>query len=229
MLERSWKNCGNALACSCSDDAAAGEADGVRGRFCGCFGAFIAKVLTVEDIDQDGAAGREAAGARIGTLSGGQKQSVWRWHAHWWAIRDSLFLDEPTTGLDPQCAQAALVDLMDELRSWRVERSFLTTHYMDEGRASVIAWRSWITGRIIALGTPKRVDCVRWAADHVVEFAIATARGSDRGAREGCDSDSRSARGTAWTMAGCISFRWWNCTRRCHVFFLRWRRWAVRA
>jgi len=56
---------------------------------------------------------------------------------------DFLFLDEPTTGLDPQ-ARRQLWELIEEFkRSGRT--ILLTTHYMDEADASAIAWPSSIT------------------------------------------------------------------------------------
>jgi ABC-2 type transport system ATP-binding protein len=84
-------------------------------------------------------------------LSGGQKQRL--------AVAlalvndpDLLFLDEPTTGLDPQ-ARRALWDVVRDLR--RVGKTvLLTTHYMEE--AEQLCDRVAIVdhGRIIELGTP---------------------------------------------------------------------------
>jgi ABC-2 type transport system ATP-binding protein len=89
--------------------------------------------------------------ARVSALSGGQKQRLALACA---LIGDPelLFLDEPTTGLDPQ-ARRQLWDLVDDLK--RSGRTIvLTTHYMDE--AEVLCDRVAIMdhGRIIALGTP---------------------------------------------------------------------------
>ncbi|HZP96213.1 MAG TPA: ABC transporter ATP-binding protein [Candidatus Limnocylindria bacterium] len=63
-----------------------------------------------------------------------------------------LFLDEPTTGLDPQ-ARRNLWDLIRDIRT-RGTTVFLTTHYLDE--AEVLCDRVAImdTGRVIALDTP---------------------------------------------------------------------------
>lgn len=89
--------------------------------------------------------------ARVGTLSGGQKQRL--------AIAcalvgdpELLFLDEPTTGLDPQ-SRRQLWSLIEDFKA--MGRSILlTTHYMDE--AEKLCDRVAIVdhGHVIALGTP---------------------------------------------------------------------------
>jgi ABC-2 type transport system ATP-binding protein len=89
--------------------------------------------------------------ARVGTLSGGQKQRL--------ALAvalvgqpELLFLDEPTTGLDPQ-ARRQVWDFIESLR--KAGRTLvLTTHYMEE--AVRLADRVAIMdhGKVIALGTP---------------------------------------------------------------------------
>lgn len=93
----------------------------------------------------------EKRDARVGTLSGGQKQRL--------AIAcalvgdpELLFLDEPTTGLDPQ-SRRQLWGLIENFRS--TGRSILlTTHYMDE--AERLCERVAIVdhGHVIALGSP---------------------------------------------------------------------------
>jgi ABC-2 type transport system ATP-binding protein len=106
--------------------------------------------------------------ARVGALSGGQKQRL----AMACALvgdPDLLFLDEPTTGLDPQ-ARLQLWDLISRLK--REGRTvILTTHYMEE--AERLCDRVGIIdhGRIIALGTPAEL-VGRLGAGHVVEFAV---------------------------------------------------------
>ena len=108
----------------------------------------------------------EKRSARVGKLSGGQKQRL----ALACAIvgdPDLLFLDEPTTGLDPQ-SRRHLWDLIEELRA--SDRSIvLTTHYMDE--AEQLCDRVAIVdhGRVIALGTPREL-IASLGAEHVVEF-----------------------------------------------------------
>ena len=94
---------------------------------------------------------QEKRDARIGALSGGQKQRLALACA---LVGDPqlLFLDEPTTGLDPQ-ARRQLWDLITDFK--HAGRTIvLTTHYMDE--AEVLCDRVAIVdhGKIIALGTP---------------------------------------------------------------------------
>jgi ABC-2 type transport system ATP-binding protein len=87
----------------------------------------------------------------VGKLSGGQRQRLALACALAGAP-DLLFLDEPTTGLDPQSRR----QLWSILEQFRAEGGtiLLTTHYMDE--AEVICDRVAVVdlGRIIALGTP---------------------------------------------------------------------------
>lgn len=96
----------------------------------------------------------EKANAYVETLSGGQKQRF--------SIAAALvhnpkvfFLDEPTTGLDPQ-ARRNLWDLVRQVRD-RGITVVLTTHYMDE--AEVLCDRVAIMdqGKIIALDPPHKL------------------------------------------------------------------------
>jgi ABC-2 type transport system ATP-binding protein len=75
-----------------------------------------------------------------------------------------LFLDEPTTGLDPQ-NRANLWDQLRELRDGGAT-VFLTTHYLDE--ADQLSDRVAIVdhGRVIALGTPDELKR-RYSADTI--------------------------------------------------------------
>jgi ABC-2 type transport system ATP-binding protein len=112
--------------------------------------------------------------ARVGTLSGGQKQRLAMACA---LVGDPelLFLDEPTTGLDPQ-ARRHLWDLVDELkRSGRT--IILTTHYMDEAERLCDRVAIMDHGRIIALDSPEQL-IASLGGEHMVEFAIT---GSDGG------------------------------------------------
>jgi ABC-2 type transport system ATP-binding protein len=105
---------------------------------------------------------------RVGKLSGGQRQRL----ALACAIvgdPDLVFLDEPTTGLDPQ-SRRQLWDLITEFKSLG-RTIILTTHYMDE--AEILCDRVAIVdhGKVIALGTP--AELIRsLGAEHVVEFAL---------------------------------------------------------
>jgi ABC-2 type transport system ATP-binding protein len=90
-------------------------------------------------------------GAQVGKLSGGQKQRL----SVGCALvgrPDLLFLDEPTTGLDPQ-SRRQLWDLLEDFRR-DGGTILLTTHYMDE--AAVLCDRLAIVdhGRVIAQGSP---------------------------------------------------------------------------
>jgi ABC-2 type transport system ATP-binding protein len=106
--------------------------------------------------------------ARVGGLSGGQKQRLAMACA---LVGDPelVFLDEPTTGLDPQ-ARRHLWDLVDDLkRSGRT--IILTTHYMDEAERLCDRVAIMDHGRIIALGTPPQL-IASVGGDHIVEFAL---------------------------------------------------------
>ena len=111
----------------------------------------------------------EKADSWVGKLSGGQKQRL----AVATALVGSpklLFLDEPTTGLDPQSRR----------QLWEIIREFqrgggtvlLTTHYMDEAerlcdRLAIVDY-----GQIIAEGSP--ADLIeRLGGHHMVEFSLA--------------------------------------------------------
>jgi ABC-2 type transport system ATP-binding protein len=111
----------------------------------------------------------EKRGARVGALSGGQKQRLAMACA---LVGDPelLFLDEPTTGLDPQ-ARRHLWDLVDALKH-EGRTIILTTHYMEEAERLCDRVAIMDHGRIIAQGTtPELVALV--GAEHIVEFAVA--------------------------------------------------------
>jgi ABC-2 type transport system ATP-binding protein len=96
----------------------------------------------------------DKAKAKYKDLSGGQKQ---RFSIATTLINDPkiIFLDEPTTGLDPQ-ARRNLWDLILSIRA-KGTTVIITTHYMDE--AEVLCDRIAIidSGRIIALATPDKL------------------------------------------------------------------------
>ncbi len=104
--------------------------------------------------------------ARVGKLSGGQKQRL----ALACALvgdPDMLFLDEPTTGLDPQ-ARLRVWDVVERFRA-RGGTVLLTTHAMEE--ASRLCDRVAIMdrGRILTLGRPAALVAAL-GADQIVEF-----------------------------------------------------------
>jgi ABC-2 type transport system ATP-binding protein len=100
----------------------------------------------------------------VNKLSGGQKQRLALACALVGAP-DLLFLDEPTTGLDPQ-SRRQLWGVLDRFRA-AGGTILLTTHYMDE--AQVLCDRVAIVdhGRVIALGTPQEL-IARLTAPRVV-------------------------------------------------------------
>ena len=106
--------------------------------------------------------------SRVGGLSGGQKQRL----AMACALLgdpELLFLDEPTTGLDPQ-ARRHLWDLVDQLKL-AGRTIILTTHYMEEAERLCDRVAIMDHGRIIALGTPQQL-IASVGGEHIVEFAV---------------------------------------------------------
>ncbi len=126
----------------------------------------------------------EKADSWVGKLSGGQRQRL--------AVATALvcnpkilFLDEPTTGLDPQSRR----------RLWEIIRVFqrgggtvlLTTHYMDEAERLCDRLAIVDHGQVIAEGSPS--DLIdRLGGHHVVEFAVSNSHGNA----------SRNAEGKTW-------------------------------
>jgi ABC-2 type transport system ATP-binding protein len=108
---------------------------------------------------------QEKRDARVGVLSGGQKQRL----ALACALvgdPDLLFLDEPTTGLDPQ-ARRQVWDLIDEFK--RAGRTILlTTHYMEEAERLSDRVAIMDHGEVIARGTPREL-IASIGIEHVVE------------------------------------------------------------
>jgi ABC-2 type transport system ATP-binding protein len=105
--------------------------------------------------------------SRVGKLSGGQKQRL--------AVAcalvgnpEVLFLDEPTTGLDPQ----SRLELWEQIGEFRAGGGtvLLTTHYMDEAERLCDRVAIVDHGKIIALGTPPELISSLHAAN-VIEFA----------------------------------------------------------
>jgi ABC-2 type transport system ATP-binding protein len=118
--------------------------------------------------------------ARIGGLSGGQKQRLAMATA---LVGDPelLFLDEPTTGLDPQ-ARRHLWDLVEEMK--KAGRTIiLTTHYMEEAERLCDRVAIMDHGKVIALGTPRQLIATLGGED-IVEFAISATATADPSAAQ---------------------------------------------
>jgi len=117
---------------------------------------------------------KEKTDAWVGKLSGGQKQRL--------AVATALvgnpkvlFLDEPTTGLDPQSRR----QLWDIVRNFQKAGGtvLLTTHYMDEAERLCDRLAIIDHGQIIAEGSPS--DLIdRLGGHHVVEFEVTATNGS---------------------------------------------------
>ena len=110
----------------------------------------------------------EKRDARVGKLSGGQKQRL----AIACALTgdpDLLFLDEPTTGLDPQ-ARLKLWDIVEQFRAGGGS-IVLTTHYMEEAARLCDRVAIMDHGKVIALGSPAELIALL-KADQIVEFSI---------------------------------------------------------
>src|SRR5580693_7046626 len=109
----------------------------------------------------------EKQNSRVGDLSGGQKQRL----ALACALvgdPDFLFLDEPTTGLDPQ-ARRQLWELIEEFKE-SGRTILLTTHYMDEAERLCDRVAIMDHGKRIALGTPREL-IASIGVEHIVEFS----------------------------------------------------------
>ncbi len=108
----------------------------------------------------------EKANALVKTLSGGQKQRLAIGVA---LINDPelVFLDEPTTGLDPQ-ARRNIWSIVSGLTA-SGKTIILTTHYMDEAETLSQTVCIMDHGKVIAEGTPRELTS-RLGQDTIVEF-----------------------------------------------------------
>jgi len=131
------------------------------------FASFYQYPRPVEDVMNELSL-TEKADAWVGKLSGGQKQRL--------AVATALvgnpkilFLDEPTTGLDPQSRR----QLWDIIRGFQSNGGtvLLTTHYMDEAERLCDRIAIVDHGKIIAEGTPK--DLIeRLGGHHMIELIV---------------------------------------------------------
>jgi ABC-2 type transport system ATP-binding protein len=134
---------------------------------------------------------QEKTGSRVGQLSGGQKQRLALACA---LVGDPelLFLDEPTTGLDPQ-SRRQLWELIEAFKA-DGRSILLTTHYMEEAERLCDRVAIVDHGKIIALGTPREL-IAGLRTEHVLEFALAGAQAFDehplRGIEGVCAADRR--------------------------------------
>lgn len=117
--------------------------------FCGLYNRKVDPVELLEMVNL-----KDKAKAKFKDLSGGQKQ---RFSVATTLINEPriIFLDEPTTGLDPQ-ARRSLWELVKNIRA-KGATVIITTHYMDEAeylcdRVAIID-----SGKIIALDSPDRL------------------------------------------------------------------------
>ena len=125
----------------------------------------------------------EKADARVGQLSGGQRQRLALACA---LVGDPalLFLDEPTTGLDPQ-SRRQLWELIEGFKAGG-RSILLTTHYMDEAERLCDRVAIVDHGRVIALGSPREL-IASLGAEHVLEFAVDDGVRLDRAGLDGVD------------------------------------------
>jgi len=144
------------------------------------FRSFYARGLDAAALLQEVAL-TEKANAYVGKLSGGQKQRL--------AVALALvgdpelvFLDEPTTGLDPQSRR----QLWDILRRFKAQgRTILiTTHYMDEAERLCDRVAVVDHGKVIALGSPAEL-IARLGGDHFIEFVLVEGETVDECAMRG--------------------------------------------
>ena len=117
--------------------------------FCGLYNRYVNPLELVELVNL-----QDKANSKFKELSGGQKQ---RFSVATTLINEPkiIFLDEPTTGLDPQ-ARRSLWELVKNIRK-RGTTVIITTHYMDE--AEVLCDRVAIidSGKIVALNSPDKL------------------------------------------------------------------------
>jgi len=137
------------------------------------FASFYREPRSVQEV-MDKLQLSEKADAWVGKLSGGQKQRL--------AVATALvgnpkilFLDEPTTGLDPQSRH----QLWDIIRTFQSAGGtvLLTTHYMDEAERLCDRLAIIDHGQVIAEGTPEELIS-RLGAHNMVEFSVSNGDGN---------------------------------------------------
>ena len=129
------------------------------------FASFFKHPLPVEEI-LDRIALTEKANAHVKTLSGGQKQRL-ALGAALVNNPDLIFLDEPTTGLDPQ-ARRNIWSIITDLKT-QGKGIILTTHYMEEAEALSDHVCIMDHGIIIAEGSPQELSA-QLGQETIIEF-----------------------------------------------------------
>ncbi len=131
------------------------------------FASFYARPRSAQEVMEELQL-TEKADAMVGKLSGGQRQRL--------AVATAmvgnpkiLFLDEPTTGLDPQSRR----QLWDLIRGFQKRGGtvLLTTHYMDEAEKLCDRLAIVDHGEVIAEGSPAEL-IEKLGGHHVLEFAV---------------------------------------------------------
>jgi len=117
--------------------------------FCGLYNRDVNPIELLETVNL-----KDKAKAKFKQLSGGQKQ---RFSVATTLINDPriIFLDEPTTGLDPQ-ARRSLWELVKNIRE-RGTTVIITTHYMDEAEYLCDRVAIMDSGKIVALDSPDKL------------------------------------------------------------------------
>jgi ABC-2 type transport system ATP-binding protein len=124
-------------------------------------GLAVAEAMTLVGLE-------EKSDAQVRTLSGGQKQRLSLASALI-GEPELLFLDEPTTGLDPQSRRQTW-EIVEGLKA-RGRTVLLTTHYMEEAARLCDRVAILDHGKVIALGTPREL-VASLGAEHVVEVTV---------------------------------------------------------
>lgn len=150
------------------------------------FASFFAKPVPVEKI-LDMIALTDKQNAHVKTLSGGQRQRLALGTA---LINDPdlVFLDEPTTGLDPQ-ARRNIWSIVTDLKA-QGKGIILTTHYMEEAEALSDHVCIMDHGKIIAEGSPQELSArlgretiIEFTADGITEDDLSLLKGGPKSVR----------------------------------------------